>query len=353
MYFDIAPKEKREDLFGASYQLELLEKYLLDKSVRIVVIKGLRRTGKTSLLNVALNGINIKSIKIDVRDAPFYDKREFKIFLVKKIKDKMNGLVNKILRKISGLKVSYEKFSFELFFSKEENISLFFQNFDASLRKKRQTLILAFDEAQLLNKINFDYFLASVFDNYKSIKLVLTGSEVGVMDKFLGKTNYNAPLFGRAYMEIESKRLKEEQIAEFLKKGFKQMHKKIEFEEIQDIIESLDGNIGWAVYYGWFRYKGLSHKDALEKVKEEGKAIAKREFENFLQGRKAKIKYLKIVKYLTKGKNDWKAFKQAFIKEGLKIQDAQLNSYLKEMIDFGFVEKIGEKYFIADPLLGI
>jgi uncharacterized protein len=351
MYFDISPKTKRDDLFGFDYQLELLKKYLLDESVRLIVIKGLRRTGKTSLLNVALNEVNIKSIKIDVRESPFYDKREFLVFLIKKIGEKIEGLLDRIIKNIKGIKLGYEKFSFEVFFGKEENVNSFFENLNSFLAKKRQNLILAFDEAQLLRNIKFDYFLASIFDNYKNIKIVLTGSEVGVLDKLLGKSDYNSPLFGRAYLEIELKKLKEDDVRKFLELGFKQIKKKIEFEEIREVVENLDGIIGWITYYGWFRYNEFSHRKALEMVKDEGKQIIKRELENFLEGRKAKAKYLKLIKYLKLGYNNWSSLKKAFKKDGLRISDSQLNMYIKEFIDFGFVEKIDNKYFLTDPLL--
>jgi AAA+ ATPase superfamily predicted ATPase len=353
MYFDVSPKTKRSDLFGMDYQLDLLTRYLVDKSVRLIVIKGLRRTGKTSLLNVALNEINMKNVKIDVRESPFYDKKEFLIFLIKKIRERMGSFLDKIIENIAGVKLGYGKFSFELFFSKEENINSFFENLNSWLTKKRQNLILAFDEAQLLKGIKFDYFLASIFDNYKSIKIVLTGSEVGVLDKLLGKADYNAPLFGRAYLEIELKKLKEEDVTKFLELGFKQINKKIEFEEVREVVENLDGIIGWVTYYGWFRYKGLSHRKALEKVKEEGSVLTKKELENFLGERKAKARYLKLLKYLKKGYNSWSSLKQAFKKDGLRISDSQLNLYLKELIDFGFIEKINDKYFVTDPLLSI
>jgi AAA+ ATPase superfamily predicted ATPase len=351
MYFDISPKTKKSDLFGVDYQLEQLKKYLLDKSVRMVAIKGLKRTGKTSLLNVALNEVSIKNVKIDVREAPFYDKKEFAVFLSKQIREKMGSVLDKIIKSIAGIKFRYDKFSFELLFSKEENITLFFARLNSYLNKANQMLILAFDEAQLLKGIGFDYFLASIFDNYKNIKIVLTGSEIGVLDKLLGKADYDAPLFGRAYLEIDLKKMGTEEIRKFLEEGFKQIGKKIEFEEVEEVVENLDGTMGWITYYGWFRYKRFSHGRALERAKEEGKAIVKRELENFLQGRKAKPKYLKIIKYLARGHHSWSSLKQAFIKDGLKIADSQLNSYLKELINFGFVEKSAEKYFVTDPLL--
>ena len=353
MYFDIRPKTKKEDLFSMDYQLELLKKYLLDESVRMIVIKGLRRTGKTSLLNVALNEANIKSIKIDVRETPFYDKKEFLLFIVKKLEIEFRDILNKIIKGISGVRLGFDKFSFELFFSKEENLNSFFEKLDAQLRKKNQNLVLAFDEAQLLKNINFDYVLASIFDNYRSIKILLTGSEIGIIDKFLGKADYNAPLFGRAYLEIEVTKIKEEEASRFLENGFKQINKRIGFEEIKEVIDNLDGIIGWITYYGWFRYEGFSHLKAIEKVKEDGRIIVKKELENFLKERKAKTKYLKLIRYLIRGHNRWNSLQQEFRKGGVIVSDSQLGLYLKELSDYGFIEKIIDKYFVSDPLLDL
>jgi len=55
MYFEITPKTRKEDLFGREYLIDSLVSYFNDNTVRLIVIKGLRRAGKTSLLNVALN----------------------------------------------------------------------------------------------------------------------------------------------------------------------------------------------------------------------------------------------------------------------------------------------------------
>lgn len=351
MYFDVSPKIKKEDLYGMDYQLELLKNYLTDKSVRMIVVRGLRRVGKTSLLNVGLKEAGTSYLKIDVRESPFYDRREFLIFLIKKIKEKRGDLWGKITKKISGLGMGYKSFSFELFFSKEGNVASFFENLNKELEKKGEELILAFDEAQLLKNIKFDYFLASIFDNYKNIKLIITGSEIGVMDKFLGKEDYEAPLFGRAYLEIKVNKIREEAVSKFLEEGFKQINKKIGFEEIKEVLENFDGVIGWVTYYGWFRAKNFSHTKALERVREEGKTIVKKEFDNFLANRRLKTNYLKTVKYLARGKDSWELIKQGFRKEGIKLSDSQLNLYLKELVDFGFVEKLNKRYFLADPLL--
>ena len=88
MYFDINPKTERKNLFGGEYSLNNLNEYLLDNSTRLIIIKGLRRVGKTSLLNVALNELKIGSVKIDVRESPYFDRKEFFIFLIEQMKQR-------------------------------------------------------------------------------------------------------------------------------------------------------------------------------------------------------------------------------------------------------------------------
>lgn len=351
MYFDPLPKTERKDLFGVDYAISNLINAFTDPLTRMIVIKGLRRTGKTSLLNVALKESRMDYVKLDVRESPYLDKIGFMKFLVEKIRGKIEEpLLQKIVKSIAGLGLGYKDVSIELLFSKEDISGIFFEKLDYELNQKKKKLILAFDEIQLLKEIKFDFLLASIFDNYKNIKLVLTGSEMGLIDKFLGKKDYDAPLFGRAYLEIDSKRLKEEESAAFIQEGMKQLNKSLSFEELQEIIENLDGVIGWLTQYGWLRYKGLSHKSALSKTKEEGKEIVRRELNSFLQSRKAKEKYLQVLKIVAKGNETWNAIKLAMRKEKAKFSDSQLNSYLIELIDYGFLEKTEGKYYLSDPI---
>lgn len=53
MLFDPEPKTSRSDFFDREVELEKLENYL--RQERLVVIYGVRRVGKTSLMRVALN----------------------------------------------------------------------------------------------------------------------------------------------------------------------------------------------------------------------------------------------------------------------------------------------------------
>ena len=65
MLFSLEPKSRREDLFNFNYELANLTNAL--RGSRLIAVTGLRRTGKTSLMRVALNGSGINYLYIDVR----------------------------------------------------------------------------------------------------------------------------------------------------------------------------------------------------------------------------------------------------------------------------------------------
>ncbi len=352
MYFDLQPKSKKEDLFGVDFALSSILHHLSNPLTRMVVIKGLRRTGKTSLLNVAIQEYKSYAVKIDVRQSPYYDRPEFYLHVVQQIKKAVGeSLFEKIVKSISSVKISYQDFSTTLFLSKKENVGIFFEKINVEMERKKTFLVLAFDEAQLLKSIEFDQILAGIFDNYKHIKLILTGSEMGLLDTFIGHQEYTAPLFGRTPIEIELKPLKAEQTADFLQQGFQQINKKISFEEIKEVIEHLDGILGWATLYGWSRYQGNSMEKSLEIVERDGTEIVRKELDLFLQRRKAKEKYRKVLRQIARGNNTWGLLKHSLAKEKLAATDSQLNLYLNELLNYNFIEKSDENYFIADPLL--
>nr|MCG2895651.1 ATP-binding protein [Vulcanisaeta sp.] len=68
MLFDPKPKRRREDLFDFDNELNSLARFVNDPSTRLIVVRGLRRTGKTSLTLTALNSLNTPYVFIDVRE---------------------------------------------------------------------------------------------------------------------------------------------------------------------------------------------------------------------------------------------------------------------------------------------
>src|SRR3989338_1039032 len=349
MYFEITPKTRREDIFGREYLVENMLSHINDRDVRLIVIKGLRRTGKTSLLNVVLDETKQKKVKVDVRESPYYDRKEFMQYLSDKIKKEIGEpIFKRILSSISKVELSYNELAAAFYLNIEKDFLGFIETLDKQL--KNNFLVLAFDEVQLLKNIEFDNVLAAIFDNHKNIKLILTGSEIGLVDEFLGKKDADSPLFGRAFIELEIKRLNNEDTAKFLTLGFSQIKKVISLEEIKNVIEVFDGIIGWAAYYGWLRSKKISHTKAISNVIEDGSKLEKKELDNFLEKR-SKANYLSVLRWIAKGYNHWSLLESEFIKAGMKISDRQLGLYLQELIDYSFVEKIDKTYLITDPLL--
>jgi AAA+ ATPase superfamily predicted ATPase len=346
MYFSLEVKTRKEDFFDMENELETFKKELLEPNTRMIVIKGLRRTGKSSLMRVVLNEIKLPHIFIDLRlGVPFTPDSIYQYFsteLSKFLKDKT---MNKILSKIKGLEISGLKLEF-----KERKINVIAEILEEIGKwAEHKQIVLAIDEAQDLRYIKgFDKILAHIYDYDKGIKLVLAGSEVGLLDKVLGKGNPNAPLFGRAFTEITLKKLSKEKSIEFLKAGFEQAKIKVDEEEINKAVSILDGIIGWLTFYGYLRTRG--YDDALERSIDEGSKLIADEFKQFLNIRQiARRRYIEIMKTLTRPSR-WSE-----VKRSLRIisnaSDKQISNYLKELMYYGFIEKKDDLYFISDPLL--
>jgi AAA+ ATPase superfamily predicted ATPase len=339
-------KSRKEEFFNMENELETLKKELLDQNTRMIVIKGLRRTGKSSLMRVALNETKVPHIFIDLRlSTPFTPDNFYQYFskeLGKFLKEKT---LKKMLSRIKGVEISGFKLEF-----KEKKINIIAEILEEIGKwAKDKQIVLAIDEAQDLRYMKgFDKILAHIYDYVKGIKILLAGSEVGLLDKILGIGDSRAPLFGRAFAEINLKKLSKEKSIEFLKAGFEQVGIKVSDEEINKAASILDGIIGWLTFYGYLRTRGYSN--ALERTVDEGSKLIANEFKQFLNIRQiARKRYIEIMKTLIRPSR-WSE-----VKRSLRIisnaSDKQISNYLKELTYYGFIEKKDNLYFISDPLL--
>ncbi|MGB9719468.1 MAG: AAA family ATPase [Candidatus Anstonellales archaeon] len=336
MLFDLKPKERVRDFFNYKEELNSLVNYLKDRTTRLVVLRGLRRTGKSSLLRVALNRTGLKYVLIDARELTSLSRRAFESKLFEKLKG-LRGIPATLLDRIESVEVGVR-----ISVKREESLW--------GLLKEIKPII-AVDEVQMLGWAGVDAFLAAVFDNTEC-KIVLTGSEVGILESFLGKDNPKAPLFGRVYKEIKTYPLSHEKAKEFLRAGFRQAGKEIREEEVDAAISELDGIIGWLTIFGNL---SLSTKPALalRRAGEEGALLAYSELHSFLDRRaQAKGRYLALLRILARKSARWSELKRAVqieLKE--EISDSQFTDYLHGLVDYGFIVKEGGLYIIPDPLL--
>lgn len=343
MLFDVLPKEKKEDLFNYKKEYNRLVKGIKDKYTPLIVITGLRRTGKTSMMKVVYNEIKTRKVYIDGREIGRTMDEISKNMLAKLSED---DFIAKIIGRISSVQVSHFPVSVKVELAKNE-MKL------AEVLSKSGKLIIFIDEAQLLKPSRFDRFLAYAYDNLHNVKFVLSGSEIGVLDKFLGRENEEAPLFGRAIDIIHLRPLPAEKSMKFLEKGLIEIGKKVDKKEIDMAVEQLDGIVGWLTMFGWFIYKGDSVESGLKKVLREGAALVKKEFEKFLLNRyQAKKRYTYILKNISREPATWTEIKEYLErKERKNINSKQITKYLENLIDYGFLIKSEGKYHIPDPII--
>lgn len=352
MYFDPKVKERKEDFFNFEKELELFTRELKREETRLIVIKGIRRTGKSSLLRVGLTESAVPHAIIDLRAWGYFNIDSFH----KQLTQSLSKLITerkeltKYLKRIK--EVSIAGIKIEITPTNRETLLSILRELDTYGKNQGEHIILAFDEAQyLLYYPRFDALLAHTYDYLDHIKIVLAGSEIGLLDKLLGSKRPDAPLYGRPYTVIEMPRLSHEKSLEFLHKGFHQYGITINEHELQETIKTLDGIIGWLTAYGYHAIR-LGHKKALEKTIKEGITTAKTEIEHFLATRpQARQRYLTILKILTEP-HTWSEIKRGLTTEiGKPISDKQLTHYLKELLNYGLAQKTENKYTLADPLI--
>ncbi len=336
MLFDLKPKEEIRDFFNYKEELDYFVRYLTDKSTRMIIIRGLRRTGKSSLLRVGLRKSKLKFVLVDVRELTSLSRRSFESKLLEElrsIKELPDSLMERIEAVDAGIRISLKN---------EESIWKIL---------KQLNPIIAVDEAQMLRGTGVEAFFAAVYDNTKC-KIVLTGSEIGVLEEFLGKDNPKVPLFGRAYTEIKMHSLTQDKSKEFLALGFKEINKSIQKITINKALNELDGIVGWLAMFGHLSLS-LDLENALKNAMINGAKLAYSELESFLGSRlPAKKRYLVLLSILAEKNIGWVNLKRALqieLKES--ISDPQFTNYLNSLKDYGFIVHSKDVYSIPDPLL--
>jgi len=348
MYFEMSPKKEKKDLFDFEEEQRQLLK-AINGIHKLIVIQGLRRTGKTSLMKVIFNEIGDFKIYIDAREIPGNSSRaihehfstvfsEFakKQNLLLRLRDYIEGVD-------VGVKIGIKR--------KDLLLSEIFKKIDSELEKKKKKLVVFIDEAQVLKPYGFDSFIAFSYDGLKNIKYVLAGSEISLLDEFVGK-EVDAPLFGRVREIIRINKLEERNAVEFLREGFRQANKKSEEDELIEAAGELGGIIGWLTAYGVYALE-MPYKKAMEKVRKEAGKITAAEIERFLKNREyARGRYLGILEALSTENQTWSELKNfLIIKEKKDIPDSRMNELLEHLLEYSFIEKNNGAYSLTDPLI--
>ena len=360
MLFDIAPKERREDFYDREDELGGLVG-ALRLGERLVVVYGVRRIGKSSLVRVGVRETGVPYVLVDVREL-FYEEGSVRpLGLVARMLSAMRRhsrwyervgfRLGDALGRLRGIRVA--GFSIELEPASKPRLTEILEALDEWCGEHGLRFAVILDEAQYLRYSNarYDGIVAWAIDSLPNLSFIFTGSEVGVLREFLRLEDPGAPLYGRYRREILLERFTPQQALGFLEAGFRELGLQISREEAAEAVEKLGGIEGWLTLYGYMRgVRGLPHGNALETVFAEGEKMVLAELARVIEHSKAR--YTAILKAVAQGASRWseiKAYVEA--RTGTSISNKRFTDLLKTLVKYGYLAKRGDEYLIPDPMV--
>jgi len=369
MYFDEEPKTSRKDLYDFDEQYRRFLN-LLGEGRRLIVVKGLRRTGKTSLCLTCLQEEGIPHLFVDCRKfarVPSITRVDLTKLLQEATNDflrRERGLARRVLEGLKGVRgvnVCLNPPGVTLSWGPGRagafDPAPLFETLSNIASERGERFVLLLDEAQELKRlVDYDLvrILAYTFDHLRGLQVVITGSQVGFLHDFLRMEDPDSPLYGRLICEVSLPHLREDQALEFLRLGFRQVGIRPAEELLEEAVRRLDGIIGWLTYLGArARERGSLDSEVLEETIRKGSRLAAKEFENFLATHPAEGRYRLLAKRGSQpGGATWSELKRTLeAKEGKKIPNRRVTELIENLVKGGFFVKENGRYRIADPLL--
>jgi Predicted ATPase (AAA+ superfamily) len=238
--FDTRPKSSRGELYDREDELKFLDR-VVDRP--LIVVLGIRRIGKTSLLKAFLEPYN--GIYIDLRGAGTH------IELYERLSEGISSGLGKLRRFLEGIRgISIMGVSVSIKWRGQDSISLLGLLEELN---RRGRFIVVFDEAQEVRPVlsaELRRVIAYSYDNLGNITIVLSGSQIGLMENFMGLGNVNSPLFGRYAVRLVVPRFTSDQSREFLSIGFREAGVQPPAYVLEEAVAFFDGIPGWLVHFG-------------------------------------------------------------------------------------------------------
>ena len=345
------PAESLDELFDRDAEV----KSLLDAVGRaaLTLVIGMRRVGKTSVVMAATRGR--LRVYIDARvfeDRPYISYQDFLEALGAELRRllPLYKRLAELLSRVRGVAVAGVSVEFDTGRS-APNFADLLEVFDQWAGERGEKLIFIIDEAQELAKLRGRTLLPAfgyAYDHLRNISFVFTGSKAGLLLKFLKLEDPESPLFGRYAERLEIRPFPRELALRFLKEGFKQAGVGVDERLIQKAVDELDGIVGWLAYFGLRALRSPS--TALEETLEYATRLAASEFCHFVRytGSKRYVEAARICRHGARW-SDVKRYLQAA--EGRRITDSEVTKIIRNLINYGFLEKRDDVYVVPDPAL--
>ena len=316
MLFDLAPKERLKDLFDRKEEYGELSRLI--RSGRWVAVLGKRMTGKTSLVKTFAHENN--GIYVNLLGA---------------------GRIEEFARRLAAAGgLSLKEMILDLRIVRVKWVRLA-EEILGRFRKR----IIVLDEVQDIASPRFLKLLKYIWDTYSGIKIVFSGSYIGVMKRLLNPKSAS-PLYGREPAKLILKPFPADVSRQFLLEGFKQYRRRVRMDEVEEVVQKLNGYVGWLTLYGNLRcVERLNHEDALKKTVQRGSAIIRDELENFLRNRRRDL-YLSVLRMTIYGAR-WSE-----LKNRLNVNSKVLRDILQTLKDVMILDEDHGYYRISDPIMG-
>lgn len=336
-YFSLGVKTNRRDIYDRDEELRILEQF----KHPIIALTGIRRLGKSTLLSIAMQ--NRKGILLDFRGvgpnpSPYLLFSKFEEAINR---SKVKKLWKHLSSSISSITLGSFGISFKLSRPQMLTFSTLFDVFESYAESEDEDFVIAIDEAQEAR--GFKQILQAIAHSYdynKRVKFILAGSQVGLLQDFLGISDPDSPLYGRHVHELVLSRFSMEQSADFLEKGFKACG--VAPKGVEQAVQALDGVVGWLVYYG---YMAVNENADLKKIIDSAVALELAELSK-LKGKY----YPSILKAVAIGANSWSdIYRYAKAKMDI-VSEAAFNDALNRLVKYSLLRKNDSIYDIPDPI---
>lgn len=354
MLFSLVPKNCKDDLFDREEELSKLKSLVM--LYPITIITGLRRVGKSSLVNVFLHEGNYTFVCLDGRKLYQVSGGNITSLHLSQILNeeflklsKSQRFLN-FLKRIKGVSVAGNSIEID---PKKLELSEVFEKFNDFAEKEKKDFVVFLDEAQYFRFYgsrggnDILALLSYCYDHLKGLRFLISGSEMGVLHDFLKLDDYNSPFYGKGVGSLVLKPFSMDQSEAFLEKGFKEIGEQIDFD-IKEVVREIDGIVGYLVLFGT-KYQETKNKDkALKEVYYLMESLFQKELSEL--ARKSP-RYLVLLKHIANGVKNWSGLKNLLIANGDFITDSRLYSLLDTLKKMSFIEKTQEGYKISDPVL--
>jgi AAA+ ATPase superfamily predicted ATPase len=366
MLFSTRPKESREDLYDREREIEILKDSIRRKDW--IAVLGIKRVGKTSVVNVAVRETDSMSLKLNLMK--LHDPRRKKYpreNFISLILENVNGLVKsytmagRVVRIISNVlgidEESFMEFNIikirpRLKKFRKEDLTYLFRELDTFAKDNKKILTIVFDEAQELVKISeidFPSLFHDIYDYCQNTVVIFTGSMIRVVESVLKNIEYKEPFFGRYIRRVSLPKFTEEQSKDFLRRGFEEEGIKVSEDIIDYAWRKFDGIPGWLTFFGSEYSVAVKHglKPDIDRIVSNAIKEIKEEVINFLKYSQSMERYSAIILALDRLGGE------AELREIRKIASSLLNEeipapriyeMLNRLLNYSLIEKSNNKY---------